>query len=142
MQRTKFLTGRQRVVFEFIRQRIENGMPPTFNEISEHFGFHAKPALDHCIALKKKGFITWEYNRPRTITLLPPYKDDTRHSFVVKTDVPELDIRKGDFLHIDTGKPIADGNVILSVQGEIKRFCNGDTAFGKVLGFSRPIGEL
>ena len=51
-----------------------------------------------------------------------------------------MDIRKGDFLHIDTGKPVADGEVILSTQGEIKRFATGDMAFGKVVGFSRAIG--
>ena len=90
----------------------------------------------------KKGYIRIEPGKARSIFLLPPYKDDTRHSHLVETDVPDMDIRKGDFLHIDTGKPVADGEVILSTQGEIKRFAAGDTAFGKVVGFSRPIEEL
>lgn len=80
--------------------------------------------------------------RPRTFSLPPPYKDDTRYSLIVQADTPQLGIQKGDFLHIDTGKPAAEGDVILSTQGEIKRFATGDVAFGKVVGFSRVIGEL
>ena len=139
MRRNKFLTGRQRVVFDFIRQKIYEGLPPTYGEIATHFGFSVKAAYDYLWALRKKGRIHWEDDKPRTITLLPPYKDDTRHAYVAKTDVPELDIQKGDSLLIDTGKPIADGDVILSVQGEIKRFSAEDTAFGKVMSISRPI---
>ena len=139
MQRIKFLTGKQRIIFDFVRQKIYSGMPPTLQEIGEHFGFSGKAASDHLWALRKKGYIHWEDGKPRTLTLLPPYKDDTRHSFVVKTDVPELDIQKGDCLLINTGKPIAEGEAILSVEGEIKRFSAGDTAFGKVMGISREI---
>ena len=139
MRKTKFLTGKQRVVFDFVRQKIYEGLPPTTQEIGEHFGFSGKAAVDHLWALRKKGYLRWQDGKPRTLTLLPPYKDDTRHSFVVKTDVPELDIQKGDCLLIDTGKPIAEGEAILSVEGEIKRFSAGDTAFGKVMGISREI---
>lgn len=139
MQRTKFLTSTQRVVFDFIRQKIYNGFPPTLREIAEHCGFSGKTAFDHLRAIAAKGYIRIEPGKPRSIFLLPPYKDDTRHSFVVKADVPELDIRKGDSLLIDTAKPVADGDMILSTQGEIKRFSAGDTAFGKVVGFFRPI---
>ena len=139
MRNTKFLTGRQRVVFDFVRQKIYEGLPPTCREIGDHFGFSAKGAFDHLQAIARKGYIRLEPGKPRTITLLPPYKDDTRHAYVVKTDVPELDIQKGDSLLIDTGKPIADGDMILSVEGEIKRFSAEDTAFGKVMSISRPI---
>ena len=139
MQKTKFLTGRQRVVFDFIRQKIYGGLPPTLNEIGDHFGFSAKGASDHLRAIATKGYIRLEPGKPRAIFLLPPYKNDTRHSYVVKKDVPELDIQKGDCLLIDTGKPIAEGEVILSVEGEIKRFSARDTAFGKVMSISREI---
>lgn len=139
MKRTKFLTGKQRVVFDFIRQKIYNGLPPTIREIGKHCGFSCKRAFDHLKALAAKGYIRIEPGKPRSIFLLPPYKDDTRHSFVVKEDVPELDIRKGDYLLIDTAKPVKDRDVILSTQGEIKRFRTGDTAFGKVIGFSREL---
>ncbi len=133
----KLLTGKQRVVFNFVRQKIYNGFPPSIREIADHCDFSYKRASDILNTLKKKGYIHIDPGKARSIFLLPPYKDDTRHSFVVETDVPDMDIRKGDFLHIDTGKPVADGEVILSVQGEIKRFSTGDVAFGKVVGFSR-----
>lgn len=135
----KFLTGRQRVVFDFVRQRIYNSFPPSLREIAEHFGFTSTNALQILNAIRKKGYIQWEDDKARTLTLLPPYKDDTRHSFVVKTDVPELDIRADDTLLIDTEKPVAAGDVILSTQGEVKRFHTGDVAFGKVVGISREI---
>ena len=138
----KFLTGRQRVVFDFVRQRIYEGLPPTLKEIGRHFGFSATGARDHLWAIRKKGYIHFKDGKPRTILLLPPYKDDTRHSLVVDTDIPQLGIQKGDFLHIDTGKPAAEGDVILSTHGDIKCFATGDVVFGKVVGFSRTIGEL
>ena len=139
MRGTKFLTGRQRVIFDFVRQKIYEGLPPTYHEIGDHFGFSAKGAYDHLKAIARKGYIRIEPGKPRSISLLPPYKNDTRHSYVVKTDVPELDIQKGDCLLIDTGKPIAEGEVILSAQGQIKRFSAEDTAFGKVMSISREI---
>ena len=139
LRRTKFLTGRQRAIFDFVRQKIYEGLPPTYYEIGDHFGFSVKAAFDHLKAIARKGYIRLEPGKPRAITLLPPYKDDTRHVFVVKMDVPELDIQKGDCLLIDTGKPIAEGEVILSVEGEIKRFSARDTAFGKVMSISREV---
>lgn len=139
MRRTKFLTGRQRVVFDFVRQRIYGGLPPSLYEIGEHFGFSGTAASDILRFIAKKGYIAWESGKRRAITLLPPYKDDTRHSFVAKTDAAELNIRKGDFLLIDTARHTAEGDVILSTQGEIKRFSADDVPFGKVVGFSRPI---
>ena len=139
MRKTKFLTGRQRVVFDFVRQKIYGGIPPTIHEIADHFGLSYKRVHDLLKAIARKGYIRIEPRKPRSIFLLPPYKDDTRHAYVVKADVPELDIQKGDCLLIDTGKPVAEGEVVLSTQGQIKRFCTGDTAFGKVMSISRPI---
>ena len=139
MRKNKFLTGRQRVVFDFVRQKIYGGMPPTIHEIADHFDLSYKRVHDLLKAIAKKGYIRIEPRKPRAIFLLPPYKNDTRHAYVVKTDVPELDIQKGDCLLIDTGKSIAEDEVILSVQGEIKRFSAEDTAFGKVMSISRPV---
>ena len=138
----KFLTGKQRTVFDFVRQRIYEGLLPTLKEIGWHFGFSATSARSHLRAIRKKGYIHFKDGRPRTFSLPPPYKDDTRYSLIVQVDIPQLGIQKGDFLHIDTGKPAAEGDVILSTQGDIKRFATGDVAFGKVVGFSRTIGEL
>ena len=78
----KFLTGRQRVVFDFIRQRISNGLPPSVREIAAHLGVTGKAADNHLWAIRKKGYIHWQEGKARTIELLPPYTDDTRHSLV------------------------------------------------------------
>lgn len=139
MRRSKFLTARQRVVFDFVRQRIYEGLPPSLREIGAHFGFTGANAFQVLNAIAKKGYIRIEADKARSIFLLPPYKDDTRHSFVVDADIPQLNIQKGDYLLIDAGKPAAEGDVILSDQGEIKRFAVGDVAFGKVTDLSRPI---
>lgn len=142
LRKSKFLTGKQRAVFDSVRQRIYEGLPPTMRELAEHFGISAK-AINACLwAIRKKGYLHWEYHKPRTLSLPPPYKDDTRYSVIVQADIPQLGIQKGDFLLIDTGKPAVEGDVILSTRGEIKRFATGDVAFGKVVGFSRTIGEL
>ena len=138
---TKCLTGKQRVVFDFIRQRIyEGNLPPSYREIADHFDFSLQAVIDHLTLIAKKGYIQLKPRSRRTITLLPPYKDDTRHAFVVDTDIPELGILKGDFLLIDTARlPVAEGEGILSAQGQIKQFGTGDTAFGKIMGISRTI---
>ena len=135
----KLLTGKQRVIFNFVRQKIHEGLPPSLDEIADHFGFSKTYAAQVINALEKKRYIDFGLRRRRAISLLPPYKDDTRCSLLADTDIPQLNIRKGDFLLIDTGKPVADGDVILSSQGEIKRFTPGDVAFGKVVSFAREI---
>ena len=135
----KLLTGKQRVIFNYVRQRMDTGVPPTQTEIAAHFGFSLMNACQILNAIARKGYIKWEFRKPRTFTLLPPYADDTRCSLVVDTDIPQLRIRTGDFLLINIEKPVAEGDVILSAQGEIKRFSAGDTAFGKVVSFAREI---
>lgn len=137
----KFLTGRQRIVFNFVREKIYEGLPPSHREIAAHCGFSVARACNVLNQIAKKGYITWEAGKPRTIRLLPPYKDDTRCSLIADKNLPQLNIRKGDFLLIDTSKPVADGDVCLSKQGHIKRFSPGDTAFGKVVSFVREVGE-
>lgn len=136
----KFLTGKQRAVFNFIRQRIYEGLPPSCSEIASHFGFLPKAGWDYLNVLEKKGYITRSPNKARTIELLPPYKDDTRYSVVSDKDLPELDIQKGDYLLLDTSQPASKGDVCLSTQGEIKCFAAGDIVFGKVVSFAREIG--
>lgn len=135
----KLLTARQRAVFNFVRQRIYEGFPPSRREIGEHFGFSDASAQRMLGTLQKKGYIDLELGKARAIVLRPPDKNGTRHLVAVNADIPHLDLRKGDFLHIDIGKPAAEGAVILSAAGEIKRFSAGDVVFGKVVGLSRPI---
>jgi len=70
---TDQLTKRQREVFEFIRDKIENrGYGPTVREIGEEFDI-ASPngVMCHLKALEKKGLITREPNMSRAIQLAP-----------------------------------------------------------------------
>ena len=136
----EFLTDKQRSIFDFVRQKIYDGMPPTQREISEHIGVSGKAAYDHLQAIAKKGFIRLSPGKTRSIFLRPPYKDASRHTLIADAGVPQLDIQKGDFLHINTNNPVAtEGDLILSDQGKIKQFAAGDVTFGKIVGVSRRI---
>ena len=136
----KFLTDKQRLVFDFVRQKIYDGMPPTHREIGEHMGVSSVAAREHLQAVAKKGFVRLALGKSRSIFLRPPYKDASRHTLIADVDIPQLDIQKGDFLHINTDKPVsAEGDLILSTQGKIKRFATGDRVFGRVVGVSRKI---
>ena len=70
------LTKRQKLVFEFIRDKIRNrGYGPTVREIGEHFSI-ASPngVMCHLKALEKKGMISREPNMSRAIQLEDDYK--------------------------------------------------------------------
>ena len=72
------MTKRQRMVYEFIRDKIRNrGYGPTVREIGEQFGI-ASPngVMCHLKALEKKGLITREPNMSRAIQLAVPLLDD------------------------------------------------------------------
>jgi len=62
-------TKKQREVYDYIVSfRAEKGFSPTFREISSSFGFLAPVGvMCHLHALRKKGWITWEEQRSRTI---------------------------------------------------------------------------
>lgn len=51
------LTAAQREVLDFIRERMtSSGLPPTYREIQQHFGYKSIGTVqDHLKALKKKG---------------------------------------------------------------------------------------
>jgi repressor LexA len=65
------LTDRQRVVYEFIRDKIRNrGYGPTVREIGEQFHISSpNGVMCHLKALEKKGLITREPNMSRAIQL-------------------------------------------------------------------------
>src|SRR5258708_12262981 len=70
------LTKRQKLVFEFIRDKIRSrGYGPTVREIGEHFDI-ASPngVMCHLKALEKKGMISREPNMSRAIQLEDDYK--------------------------------------------------------------------
>jgi repressor LexA len=70
------LTKRQKLVFDFIKDKIVNrGYGPTVREIGEHFDI-ASPngVMCHLKALEKKGLISREPNMSRAIQLEDDYK--------------------------------------------------------------------
>jgi repressor LexA len=64
-------TINQLKILEFIKNFIrQHSYPPTVREIANAFSVTAKAAQDHLNALKRKGYIRSEPNRPRTITII------------------------------------------------------------------------
>lgn len=67
----KAITRRQSEVLDYIKAFIsEHHFPPTIREISENFSISVKGAYDHVKALEKKGFLTIDNNRSRTIEVV------------------------------------------------------------------------
>jgi repressor LexA len=68
---TDVLTKKQKLVYEFIRDKIRNrGYGPTVREIGEHFEIRSpNGVMCHLKALEKKGLISREKNMSRAIRL-------------------------------------------------------------------------
>jgi repressor LexA len=69
---TDVLTKKQKLVYEFLRDKIRNrGYGPTVREIGEHFEIRSpNGVMCHLKALEKKGLISREKNMSRAIHLL------------------------------------------------------------------------
>ena len=65
----KGLTRRQKMVLDFIIQRIEEmGYPPTIREIGEHMGISSTNGVsDHLRALVRKGFLVRDESKSRAL---------------------------------------------------------------------------
>jgi repressor LexA len=72
VQRPK-LTPRQTLVMAFIAERIHaHGYPPTIREIGRAFGINSTNGVaDHIKALARKGYISHEEGKSRTLRLTP-----------------------------------------------------------------------
>ena len=65
------ITDRQREVLIFIAEFTEeNVYPPTVREISDHFKISLRAVQDHIAALQKKGYLSTEQKRSRSIRIL------------------------------------------------------------------------
>lgn len=65
------LTENERKVFEFIKQRLEEGYPPTVREICAQFGFKSTSTAHRYIAsLTEKGLLVKGANQNRAIKLV------------------------------------------------------------------------
>ena len=68
------LTKRQRQVLDYIQSVQQTaGATPTLREIAAHFGFaSSRASADHLVALKRKGFISSEPNKARSLRIITP----------------------------------------------------------------------
>ena len=81
----KQITDRQKEVLTFIANFTEeNVYPPTVREISEHFKISIRAVQDHIIALQKKGYLSTEQKRSRSIRVLVDERQKTENVFVDK----------------------------------------------------------
>ena len=69
----KKLTKRQQEIFDFIKGFIQkHGWAPTHREIAKHFGFTVVAAYNTVHAIRRKGFIDFAENMPRSIKIKEP----------------------------------------------------------------------
>lgn len=68
------ITKRQRQVYDFIAEFVQrNNYTPSFQEIGNGLGLSSLATVHkHITNLQKKGLLTRDYNRSRSIDLLPP----------------------------------------------------------------------
>lgn len=84
----KQITDRQKEVFVFIENFTkENNYPPTVREISQHFEISLRAVQDHISALQKKGFISTEQKRSRSIRILEDKKQVLPKVFIDKIPI-------------------------------------------------------
>src|SRR6195256_5632799 len=80
------ITRRQRQVYDFISEFVQkNGYSPSFEEIGQGLELSSLATVHkHISNLEKKGLLTRDYNRSRSIDLLPP-KGKLKQSMNVNT---------------------------------------------------------
>src|SRR5579859_4748398 len=68
------ITKRQRQVYDFLQEFIQrNGYSPSFEEIGDGLGLSSLATVHkHISNLEKKGLLKRDYNRSRSIDVLPP----------------------------------------------------------------------
>ena len=68
------ITRRQHELYDFLSRFVqEKGYSPSFEEIKEGMGLNSLATVHkHVTNLEKKGLLTRDYNRSRSIDLLPP----------------------------------------------------------------------
>jgi repressor LexA len=80
------ITRRQRQIYDFISDFVQkNGYSPSFDEIRTGMDLNSLATVHkHISNLEKKGLLTRDYNRSRSIDLLPP-KGRLKQAMAVNT---------------------------------------------------------
>jgi repressor LexA len=86
------LTDRQRAVLEFISTSImDRGYPPTLREIGNHLGIRSTNGVnDHLRALERKGYLTREDMKSRTLRLVRA-QDGAPYAAEAEPQAPEAE---------------------------------------------------
>src|SRR5215475_8906193 len=82
------ITKRQRELYDYLSRFVaENGYSPSYEEIKGGMGLSSLATVHkHVTNLEKKGLLTRDYNRSRSIDLIPP-KGKLKQSMTVNTGV-------------------------------------------------------
>ena len=105
------LTKRQRQMYDFIAEFVEkHGYSPSFEEIGEGLRLNSLATVHkHITNLEKKGLLRRDYNRSRSIDVLPP-KGKLKEAFAVAKTMAAAasvaDIRLPLMGRIAAGQPI------------------------------------
>jgi repressor LexA len=67
------LTKRQREILDYVESFLENyGYSPSFEEIARYFGYSSLATVhEHLSNLERKGFLRKNYNKSRSLELVP-----------------------------------------------------------------------
>lgn len=96
----KPLTIRQQEVLAFLSSFIsQNSYPPTIREVGAHFNISVKGAYDHLLALRKKGWITFDSKLSRAISLVEDTEKQERTSADAFMEIPVMG-------HVAAGRPL------------------------------------
>lgn len=118
------LTRRQQDVLRFIQSQIHQlGYPPTIREIGKELGLRSTNGVnDHLKALERKGYISREDNKSRSLRLLVRLEDephtqidDAAHEGVV-ISLPSMHASEEDMLEIPLLGRVAAGVPILAEE--------------------------
>ncbi len=138
------LTDRQKKVLAFIETHIkQHGFPPTIREIGLHLGIKSTNGVnDHLNSLQKKGFLTREEGKSRTLQLVKDndaVDDDSVYAANDDVDarVPGLDSVDDDMVEIPLLGRVAAGAPILAEENredtvKVSAFFLGGAAKQKV----------
>ena len=118
------LTSRQQDVLRFIQSQIDQvGYPPTIREIGKELGLRSTNGVnDHLKALEKKGYISREDNKSRSLRLLVPRDEpisvrvDKPEQNNVVISLPSLHAADEDMLDIPLLGRVAAGVPILAEE--------------------------
>ncbi len=114
------ISDNERRVFEFIKQRLEEGYPPTVREICAEFGFKSTSTAHRYIAsLTEKGLLEKGANQNRAIRLVGRNSTSVPLVGTVTAGVPITAIEDiTDYISFQPNKNYSNPLFALKVRGE------------------------